>query len=169
MEGSTLPPPGGAVLMDATRPKFHRPLRRSHQKGGGAPRLSLPIPPPRSTGGRGVSTVGPNQRRRTPPTPRRLPPAPPHPPGRGHGGEGGAPVADACVGNLFPRLGAEVNSRLAFSTVGGGGALGIQVGGGWVRPISVRFGMGRDQIAGRRRRLRIRGGNRCELYPILFV
>ena len=65
---------------------------------------------------------------------------------------------------LFPRLGAEVNSRLAFSAVGEGGALGIQVGGGWVRPISVRFGMGRDLITDRRRRLRIGGGNRCELY-----
>ena len=41
-------------------------------------------------------------------------------------------------------LAAEDNSCLAFSTVGEGGALGIQVGGGWVRPISVRFGMGRD-------------------------
>ena len=41
-------------------------------------------------------------------------------------------------------LAAEDNSRLAFSTAGEGGALGIQVGGGWVRPISVRFGMGRD-------------------------
>ena len=41
-------------------------------------------------------------------------------------------------------LAAEDNSRLAFSTVGEGGALGIQVGGGWVRPNSVRFGMGRD-------------------------
>ena len=130
--------------MDATRPKVFSPLRQSHQKGGGAPRLSLPIPPPRSTRGRGVSTAGPNQRRRTPPTPRRLPPAPPHPPGRRREGGGRPGCRRVCREFVSAVLAAEDNSRLAFSTVGEGGALGIQVGGGWVRPNSVRFGMGRD-------------------------
>ena len=74
--------------MDATRPKFLRPLRRSHPRGEAPPVSPSPSPPPRSTGGRGGATVGPNRRRRTPPTPRRLPPAPPTLRAAGTGGEG---------------------------------------------------------------------------------
>ena len=130
--------------MDATRPKVFSPLRQSHQKGGGAPRLSLPIPPPAEHQGPGGVNCRAQPTQTNSSHPQAASPRPPPPSGPQARGGGRPGCRRVCREFVSAVLAAEDNSRLAFSTVGEGGALGIQVGGGWVRPNSVRFGMGRD-------------------------
>ena len=143
--GEHPPTPRGSCLDGRYATQGVQSVETKSPEGGRRPPSLPPHPPPAEHRGPGGVNCRAQPTQTNSSHPQAASPRPPTPSGPQARRGGGRPgCRRVCREFVSAVLAAEDNSRLAFSTVGEGGALGIQVGGGWVRPNSVRFGMGRD-------------------------